>query len=256
MNVQFQSICDKGAVRPNNEDAIQFGLVNDQQIAWMVIADGMGGHQAGEIASELLVNNIENAFNQLKLQKRFNFTDNDWLCWIEIELNRANNKIYSESKINTQYSGMGTTAVLAVIQGHQCYVGWVGDSRCYHFDSKKQQLVQITTDHTLVQALVDKGSITQQEALQSHNKNMLSRAIGVKKGLDVETKQLAIHNQDIILLSTDGLHDNLREDILLSSAQQITKGYSVTDDLVQQAITAGSKDNITFGSIFLDKNLS
>ncbi len=245
----FQTICDQGAVRPNNEDAIKFGLADSGNLAWMIIADGMGGHLAGEVASSLLVGEIEKAFVKLT-----HFDKNDWLCWIEIELNRANNKIFMQAKNNAGQKGMGTTAVLVIIHQQQCFVGWVGDSRCYRYQSDligKSGLTQLTTDHTMVQALLEKGAISEKEAAASNNKNMLSKAIGIKKGIEVDTKQLSINDQDILLLSTDGLHDSLTLASFGSSIEKVYKGIEIGSELVNKAVAEGSKDNITFGSILV-----
>ena len=250
MSFKFQSICDQGAVRPNNEDAIKFGLADNNKLAWMIIADGMGGHLAGEVASQIVVDEIENA-----IKKVIEFEKNDWLCWIEIELNRANNKIFFEAQNNSQQKGMGTTAVLAIIYCQQCYIGWVGDSRCYlyrHEGTEENQLTQLTVDHTMVQALLDKGAITEKETEKSNNKNILSKAIGIKKGVEVDTKQVSIHTRDIFLLSTDGLHDSLTHESLESVIKQISEGLEIGNDLVKKAVEQGSKDNITFGSIFVN----
>jgi len=249
MSYIFQSICDQGAVRPNNEDAIKFGTANNGDLAWMIVADGMGGHLAGEVASALLVDEIENAINAV-----IDFENKDWSCWIEIELNRANNKILFQAQHNSDQKGMGTTAVLAIIYEQQCYIGWVGDSRCYLYRKNvngPDNLVQLTVDHTMVQALLEKGAITEKEAKASNNKNMLSKAMGIKKGVDVDTKQVAIHNQDILLLSTDGLHDNLPHRTFESFIKKIPEGIDIGRDLVEKAISQGSKDNITFGSILI-----
>lgn len=245
----FQSICDQGAVRPNNEDAIKFGLADEGNLAWMIIADGMGGHLAGEVASSLLVDDIEEAFSKIT-----NFDENDWLCWIEIALNRANNKILFQAQKNTDQKGMGTTAVLAIIHHQQCFIGWVGDSRGYLYRLAQVEggsLTQLTTDHTMIQALLDKGAITEKEAAASNNKNMLSKAIGIKKGIDVDTKQLTICDQDILLLSTDGLHDNLTLESFEHSTEKISQGIDIGTELVNKAVAEGSRDNITFGSILI-----
>jgi len=253
MSYIFQSICDQGAVRPNNEDAIKFGLANNNKLAWMVIADGMGGHLAGEVASALLVNEIESAINDVE-----NFKNKDWLCWLEIELNRANNKIFFQAKQNSEQKGMGTTAVVAIVSEQQGYVGWVGDSRCYLYrenESQPNNLIQLTVDHTMVQALLDKGAITAKEAEASNNKNMLSKAMGIKKGVEVDTKQVPILNNDILLLSTDGLHDNLSHNAFEALLKKIPQGRNIGNDLVKSAIEKGSKDNITFGSIFINETI-
>jgi len=248
MNYQFQSICDQGAFRSNNEDAIKFGVELNGELVWMVVADGMGGHLAGEVASNLFVDEIEAA-----IQKIEDTTDVDWLCWLEIEINRANNKIYLSSQKNTEQKGMGTTGVIVIYYRSRAYIGWVGDSRCYVYqkDNKEQILSQLTTDHTMIQALLDKGAITEKEAENANNKNMLSKAIGVKKGVAVETKSVPIHTRAVLLLSTDGLHDSLSDKQLLSSVKDISNGIEVTKDLVKLSIKNGSKDNITLGSILI-----
>ncbi|MCF6193621.1 MAG: protein phosphatase 2C domain-containing protein [Kangiellaceae bacterium] len=256
MKYQFQTICDRGAVRPNNEDAIKYGVCAEGDIAWMVIADGMGGHNAGEVASGLVVDEIEQAIKRLKNPKIIETQENtktvDWLCWIEIEINRANNKIFNQAKNNSQQTGMGTTVVIAIIDQGKCNIGWVGDSRAYHYRSNEENaLTQLTQDHTMIQALLDKGAITKKEALQSNNKNLLSRAVGIKKGVDVETLSLQVKVQDIILLSTDGLHDSLEQLSLEKSIGLIEQGSEMTHALVEEAINNGSKDNITFGSILI-----
>jgi protein phosphatase len=245
MSFNFQSVCDQGAVRPNNEDAVNYGIHLTQNFAWAIIADGMGGHLAGEVASELLIDEIESAINELVIEEQ-----HDWLCWIEIELNRANNRIFAESKTTPKQSGMGTTAVLVIIDQFDCYIGWVGDSRGYLYRAEQQpSLQQLTQDHTMIQMLLDKGAISPRDAENSTSKNMLSRAIGVKRGVDVETTQLKLKNNDIILLSTDGLHDSLDEKQFISSISKIESGEHIANELIEKAISGGSKDNITFASI-------
>ena len=244
MNLDFQSISDQGAVRPNNEDAIKHGISGS--VGWMVIADGMGGHQAGEVASKLLVDEIEAAVNQLEATH-----EEDYLCFIELELNRANNKIFSMAESDLSKKGMGTTAVLVLIFGDQCYLGWVGDSRCYHYKKNEQELVAKTRDHTMVQALFEKGAITKEEVKTSKRRNMLTRAIGIKKGVKVDTITFSVESGDILFLSTDGLHDNLEKDKLNRSIKKIAQGQDQTKDLVKLAIQNESKDNITFGSILI-----
>ncbi len=261
MKIEFQFACDQGAVRSNNEDAIKFGSIEpseniDNKITWMIIADGMGGHQAGEVASQIIIDEVEAAIESLSISANpknsdtssSNISNTDWLCWIEITLNKANHKIFQQAKNNQQQKGMGSTAVLVIIINEQCYIGWVGDSRCYWYSKKNEQLKQLTTDHTMVQMLLNKGAITAKEAETANNKNMLSKAMGVKLGVEIETKQQAIHNNDLILLSTDGLHDSLTHQSLEGFVKRMSGGENISESIVKQAIINGSKDNITFGS--------
>jgi len=245
MKINFQTISDQGAVRPNNEDSIKCGVLDD--IVWMVIADGMGGHLAGEVASSMLVEEIEKA-----LPKLLDINADDYRCFIELEINRANNKIYSRSEKEVEKKGMGTTAVMLIIENNHCYLGWVGDSRCYHFkgnSSGDRELKLKTTDHTMVQALYAKGAISKQEVETSTQKNMLTRAVGIKKGVKVDTLDFPVGTEDLLFLSTDGLHDSIGELDLLETIDKIGQDIDMTEALVKKAIENGSKDNITFGSI-------
>jgi len=249
MKIEFQSISDQGSVRPNNEDAIKGGIVNNGELIWMVIADGMGGHLAGEVASKILVDEIE--------QSIINVTDlpnEDWLCFMEITLNRANNKIFNMAEKDITKKGMGTTAVVTILYQGQCYISWVGDSRCYLYQPNKtaeNQLIQLTKDHSMVQALVDKGAISEQEAKTATNKNMLTKAIGIKRGIKVDTIRATVYPENVLFLSTDGLHDSLNHQELLVSIKKIADGIDMEKALIDLAIRSGSRDNITFGSILI-----
>ncbi|MBV1908770.1 MAG: protein phosphatase 2C domain-containing protein [Kangiellaceae bacterium] len=245
---EFQSISDCGAFRSNNEDAIEYGIECNNHLAWMVVADGMGGHLAGEVASHMFVDELKQAIKKIKTPESI-----DWLCWLEIEINRANNKIFISSLKNRQQKGMGTTGVVAIVVDSNCYIGWVGDSRCYLYEPKNsdQVLTQLTVDHSMIQVLLDKGAITEKEAKNANNKNMLSKAIGIKKGVDVDTKTVALHKPVALMLSTDGLHDSLSTGILSFSLEKIFNGKDVTNELIEKAIEGGSKDNITYGSIVI-----
>ncbi len=246
MKTQIHSISDRGAYRPNNEDSFKYGECFNGELIWLIIADGMGGHLAGEVASQILVDEIERSICSID-----NPESVDWLCWLEIEINRANNKILLNSHKKPEQKGMGTTGVVAIIYAGFCYLGWVGDSRCYLYEAKNNHLAQLTVDHTMVQALLDKGAITQKEADTSNNKNMLSKAIGIRKGVEVDVKSLPIHISASLLLSTDGLHDSLSSQELSEFMQSLSAGDDVCQKMVERAIKNGSKDNITLVSIKL-----
>jgi len=118
-------------------------------------------------------------------------------------------------------------------------------------EGQQPTLTQLTRDHTMIQALLDKGAISEKEAKQSNQKNMLSKALGVSKQVQVDCICQAVQALDILLLSTDGLHDSLSQESLIMNLLLIAKDQPVAYQLVEQSITAGSKDNITFGSILL-----
>ncbi|MDQ7049302.1 MAG: protein phosphatase 2C domain-containing protein [Enterobacterales bacterium] len=173
MKYIFQSISDQGAYRDNNEDAIRFAPVEQANLAWMVIADGMGGHLAGEVASQILVDTVETEMARLVNQNTpYQWDKKQWCNWISNTLQIANHSIYREAQQNASQKGMGTTAVLLVTDGEQAYIGWVGDSRAYlyRFEDQQPTLTQLTRDHTMIQALLDKGAISEKEARQSNQK--------------------------------------------------------------------------------------
>lgn len=287
MEYQFQIQCDQGAFRSNNEDAILYGVKNLnksdsvlKKFAWMVIADGMGGHNAGEVASEILTEHVQSAISSLESIKNI-----DWSHWLIEQIKIANSKIFEQSLDNPDQHGMGTTGVIAILVGEETFIGWVGDSRCYWLGDAcldrsldkgleqdveqnleqnseqatqetlepclEQTLKQLTKDHTMVQLFVDKGVMTQEEADNANNKNMLSRAIGIKESIEVDTVQHSLHKGDVIFLSTDGLHDSLTNAQLIDYLTKASKGDPIETQMLKEALTAGSRDNISFGAIAL-----
>ena len=254
MEYQFQIQCDQGVYRSNNEDAILYGVKhledatgNKNKIAWMVIADGMGGHNAGEVASEILTKQVESAVEQLEI-----INEIDWNEWITQQFEFANNKIFEQAQDDSSQHGMGTTGVVAILVDNETFVGWVGDSRGYWLGNSEDsgaELEQITKDHTMVQLLVDKGAMTQEDAEKANNKNMLSRAVGIKSTIEVDTNQHALHRGDVLFLSTDGLHDSLSESQLIDYLTKASQGDPIESQMLKDAISAGSRDNISFGSI-------
>lgn len=242
MNFHIKSLCHQGAIRDNNEDAISYGIHTELDVAWMLIADGMGGHNAGEVASAMLVDHIKSEWDKVSITSQAN-----WLTWITEQLNAANMAILSQARSTCDQQGMGTTGVLMVIENNNCHLGWVGDSRAYTL--KKSNLVQETVDHTMLQELVNKGAISVETAKNSNTKNLLSQAIGVRKKISVDTATITINSGDIIMLSTDGLHDYLTEQEVNHYLSQYSKDKDVCHDMVYRAIAQNSRDNLTVGLI-------
>jgi len=240
MNYHIKSLCHQGAIRDNNEDAIRYGANTALGITWMIIADGMGGHNAGEVASTMLVDHIEQACNKTSLTQHSN-----WKNWIIDQLNTANLAILQSAKVNSEQHGMGTTGVLLIVDDKECHIGWVGDSRAYSL--KNNELVQETVDHTMLQELVNKGAISAETAKNANTKNLLSQAIGVREQISVDTKTIPINNGDVIMLSTDGLHDYLTDQEIILFLSQLSMNDDVCDNMVNKAISNSSRDNLTIG---------
>ncbi|HCM48763.1 MAG TPA: serine/threonine-protein phosphatase [Colwellia sp.] len=246
MNYHIKSLCHQGAIRDNNEDAISYGIHKELDVAWMLIADGIGGHNAGEVASGMLVDHIKSAWSKVSITNQAN-----WLTWITEQLNSANLNIFKQAKNTVGQQGMGTTGVLIVIENNKCHLGWVGDSRAYTL--KDKCLVQETVDHTMLQELVNKGAISAETAKNANTKNLLSQAIGVRENISVDTKTIVISSGDTIMLSTDGLHDYLTEEEISHYLTDFKTKKDVCDDMVNQAIDQNSRDNLTVGLINLTK---
>ncbi len=244
MNYHIKSLCHQGAIRDNNEDAISYGTNEKSGVTWMLVADGMGGHNAGEVASAMLVDHIQCAWDKISVTE-----PPHWETWIRSQLNAANIAILNQAKNSVAQQGMGTTGVLVVIDKKQCHLGWVGDSRAYTL--KGNNLVQETVDHTMLQELVNKGAITAETAKSANTKNLLSQAIGVREKITVDTATIAVNNGDTIMLSTDGLHDFLTEQEISYYLSEFSTEKDVCDDMINQAIAKKSRDNLTVGLINL-----
>lgn len=244
MNFHIKSLCHQGAIRDNNEDAISYGIHKELGVVWMLVADGMGGHNAGEVASKMLVDHIKSEWGKVSITNQAN-----WLTWITEQLNAANLSIFKQAKQTESQQGMGTTGVLMVIENNKCHLGWVGDSRAYTL--KDNSLVQETVDHTMIQELVNKGAISAETAKKANTKNLLSQAIGVRKKISVDTATIAINSGDTIMLSTDGLHDYITEQEISDYLSMFSTDKDVCHDMVYRAIAKNSRDNLTVGLINL-----
>ena len=230
---------DTGRIRENNQDA--YYLPSEKSKPLFIIADGMGGHKAGEIASNLAIHIISQKFNDFL--NRGNINKNNIKNNIVESFNEANDKIYKKASKEEDCSGMGTTVVLAYISDENLYIGHVGDSRAYSLYEDK--LLQITEDHSLVEELIKNGSISKEEAKTHPQRNIITRAVGTSKDIDVDILVLPKDTIEILLLCTDGLtsmlDDNEIKDILL-------KGESMQvacDELIRCSNEKGGYDNIT-----------
>ncbi|SEJ11267.1 protein phosphatase [Propionispira arboris] len=226
-----------GLIRQTNEDS--YVCINPKTYA---VADGMGGHAAGEIASNLLINTIEDFFSE-----KFLITiDQDVLEKIIL---KANERILEKAKNHTEYAGMGTTASLLHIEADTCFWAHIGDSRIYLLRNNK--LAQITQDHSLVWDLVLNGTLTQEEALVHPQRNMLTRAVGIDADVKVDKGSFALEKNDKFLLCTDGLTNMVNE----TEVKKIIESETIDDKaaaLIDQALRAGGVDNIT--AIILENN--
>jgi PPM family protein phosphatase len=246
-NIKAIVVTDLGNVRTNNEDMGLFVRIADERIRrerghLLLVADGMGGHNAGEVASRMAAEVIS--------QEYFKHKGTIENCLL-FALKTANQKIYEASQAKPQYRGMGTTCTAIVIQEQQLFYAHVGDSRAYLF--KNQAITQLTEDHTLVQDMVKKGEITAEEAETHPKRNILTNAMGTRPEIRIDVGKCneLFEENDRLLLCSDGLYDYLT-DTDLSQYLLAENLRTIANDMVQEAKNRGGHDNITV--VLVEKN--
>lgn len=221
-----------GLVRKNNEDSCF--AAEKHGCLFAVVADGMGGHSGGEVASKIV---IDTAVQFLEDSGVFDFNPES----IKKLLSDANKCVWERALQHKELQGMGSTATLIMIEGSRALIGHVGDSRAYLLRSGK--LEQLTKDHSYVQMLIENGYITKEEALRHPHRNIITRAIGAEHNVDADVLTIDLDKDDVILLCSDGLNNAVTDeqicDILLSDAD------TAADKLIDAALTSGGTDNIT-----------
>lgn len=236
---------DTGQVRDHNEDCIG----SNEDLGLMILADGMGGYNAGEVASGLAVQTIaELATDGASREERHLIDPVTGFMRQTIVLRdaifRANKIIYQTAQSQKQCEGMGTTLVSCMFFDNKVSIAHVGDSRAYRL--RDGQLEQLTMDHSLLQELVDRGFYSQEEAQRSSNRNYVTRALGVEPRVDIELQEYDCKPGDIYLLCSDGLPDMVTDqDIHLTISGFNDSLDVVTEQLVKQANKNGGRDNIS-----------
>lgn len=222
----FACMSDKGKKREKNEDSVYAadGL--------FVVADGMGGHSAGEVASSMATQIISDCLSDVKENFREEISD---------AIAYANNKIYSSAE--GKLSGMGTTVDVCIYDGKYIHIGHVGDSRVYII--KNGALNQITVDHSYVEMLLQKGEITKAEAKNYPMKNMITRAVGVNGGISTDYYETAFGKDDVLLMCTDGLTNAVSEEQILEIVNGEESLEKMAEKLIYAANENGGPDNIT-----------
>jgi protein phosphatase len=231
--MKWAYVTDTGLVRALNEDS----LCISAQDSFFAVADGMGGHQAGEVASKFALRLLKS-----ELDKRISSGEKADQALVK-SIEEANRSLYEMSAKNPEWQGMGTTVTACLKQDEQILIGQVGDSRAYLL--RDNAISQLTEDHSLVQELVRSGSITDEEAFMHPQRNILTRAIGIGLVLDVDLYRINILPGDQILLCTDGLTRYMRQDDLLMAVNAAPDLDTAVSDLMEKATQSGGADNIT-----------
>jgi len=241
--MDFALKSDVGQLRPLNEDYCGYFYCEDAGIAVFVLADGMGGHNAGEVASKLAVDNIIN-YISVNLDSDKLRANTDYIIKLfEGAINQANSIIYQLANDSESLEGMGTTLVILAICNTKGYIANIGDSRAYHID--KSGIRQLTTDHSYIEELVRKGTITKEAAMLHPHRNVITRAVGTDPAVMADYITTEIREGDIFLLCSDGLSNVLKEDEIKDIVISSQSAEEAGDRLLQEANQKGGFDNIS-----------
>ena len=239
MMYEFFAQTDPGLARDNNEDSVTF----DESCCLGVLADGMGGYNAGEVASGMAA-----AFIKSELGRWLRATHQlaplkDTRRAMEICVGNANRSIYNAANAHPQYAGMGTTLVVAVFQQDRLLLGHIGDSRCYRL--RRGQFKQITKDHSLLQEQLDAGLITAEQMATAANKNLVTRALGVDPEVELDLSEYRVESGDLYLMCSDGLSDMVDDRTLHEHLKTATAMPALAQRLIASANASGGRDNIS-----------
>jgi protein phosphatase len=228
---------NKGLLRENNEDS--FIVEESDRYNLYAVADGMGGHKAGEVASSIAIEVIRDCFKENIPKEEFKAP-----TFIIESIDAANDRIRKEALNKDEYSGMGTTITLAVIdlEMNIVYIANVGDSRAYIV--RNNEIIQITEDHTYVNELIKDGEITPEEAKHHPKRNVITRAVGSEEYVHADIFEIELIDNDVILLCTDGLTTHLSDEKILSTIMECGCEEGV-QRLIKLANDNGGTDNIT-----------
>ena len=239
LRFEYACLTDTGRARNNNEDSV----VIDEGAALAVLADGMGGYNAGEVASGMATSFIKAELGRWLSEASALATDTDVRRAMDICVDNANRAIFNAANSNPQYAGMGTTLVVAVMRDARLLMGHIGDSRAYRL--RDGVLSQITRDHSLLQEQIDAGLITPEQAAISTHKNLVTRAVGVEDTVLLETHLHQIQPGDCFLMCSDGLSDMLEDAQIAAVLRQHDSLPEAAHALVDAANDAGGRDNIS-----------
>ncbi|MFU8895467.1 MAG: Stp1/IreP family PP2C-type Ser/Thr phosphatase [Gammaproteobacteria bacterium] len=243
--IRYFEFTHTGQVREHNEDAV----LADMDVGLIVLADGMGGYNAGEVAAELAIKTVVDMVrNGVQRETRTSIDESSGLMRQSIVLRnaiiRANKIIWQTAQTQPQCRGMGTTIAACLFHDNRVSIAHVGDSRVYRL--RKNRFEQLTLDHSLMQELVDRGFFSHEEALRSANRNYVTRALGVEATVDAEIQEETVKPDDIYLLCSDGLSDMVEEeDIHLTISTFSANLKTGGEQLVQLANANGGRDNIS-----------
>jgi protein phosphatase len=245
MRLEAFAWTDPGPVRDNNEDS----FLVDEETGLFVVADGMGGHAAGEVASRLATDTIRELLqnggvdpDETRLERDVGDPADVLRERLRYAMNQASARIRREAQANPAWNGMGTTVCVMLVESEQAHVAHVGDSRIYLF--RDNELVRLTRDHTVVQQEIDAGRLTPELARQVAHRNYLTQSVGYHGPVEPDTATRPILPGDVFLICSDGVTDPL-DDNDIARIMGSTDYPDLAERLVREALVAGGEDNIT-----------
>ena len=243
--LEIATCTDAGIVRSHNEDSI----AADGSIGLCVLADGMGGYNAGEVASGMATTVITTEIKHVAGEVEPHVVHPDTGLsnaqhLLREQIARANTSIFQAAQSQPQYAGMGTTLVVTLFYDNRLTVAHIGDSRCYRL--RNGHFEQITKDHSLLQEQIDSGMITPEQARFSHNKNLVTRALGIDPSVEPDVHDFETLPGDVYLLCSDGLNDMVADEDIGMTMQTLAGNLRLAaQQLVQMANDNGGRDNIS-----------
>ncbi len=247
---------DPGRVRKNNEDAVD----QDEKIGLIVLADGMGGYKAGEVASGMCVAAVKDAMaGHWPPSGGDAWDESTGFSYVSLMLRdallAAHRAIYELSQNQPHCEGMGTTVVAVMFFNDLACIAHVGDSRLYRM--REGHLAQLTTDHSLVEEMVARGLYSREEALKNVNSNIVTRALGIEPEVEVDLLEERLQPGDLLLLCSDGLSDMLSDEVMrLTLTQNVANLQETGERLIKLANDRGGKDNISVILARIDRSFA
>ncbi len=243
--LQIVSLTDSGKIRGHNEDCVE----SRPELGIVVLADGMGGYNAGEVASGMATSSISAGLAETwtrEIVKKLDRTAAMALSQsvVQEQALKANAAIYAAAQKDPHCAGMGTTLVVCLFYDDFVTVGHVGDSRLYRL--RDDIFEQVTRDHSLLQEQIDSGLISKEDARSSNNRNLVTRAVGIDPDVETEIHTYDVHGGDIFVLCSDGLNDMIEDEEIQMTLIALRSNLELTaQQLVQAANDAGGRDNIS-----------
>lgn len=236
------TITDIGKVRSENQDCVRFVQNAIPSFGVLALCDGMGGERAGSIASEIALTSFISKVTEYLSDKKNKENISEK---VREAVEQANNLIFEHGKKDSKCEGMGTTLVAAIIKGKESYVVNVGDSRAYLISDGK--IEQITHDHSFVEEMIGRGSITREAARNHPRKNIITRALGAEETVMCDIFEPELSKNDLLLLCSDGLSNTLSDEEIFEISKNNKNLSDIGKELLDLALSRGAPDNVTVG---------